>query len=134
MPTTAAGKLSTTRYLGIPLKKVHVASRPAITSSSLCCSMGQTKQWREWHSTMTRAHTALRLPVARSVIIPNRPKSASATSPGGVSAIRTVVLLRLRQFRFATKRCSEVYDTAQPRIASNSWMRVICNRSPVSHW
>ena len=50
---------------------------------------------------MTMAHTALRLPVAGSVIIPSRPKSASATSPGGVSAIRTVVLLGRRQFRFS---------------------------------
>ena len=69
--------------------------------------MGQTKQWREWHSTMTMAHTALRLPVTGSVIMPNRPKSASATSPGGVSAMRTVVLLRRRQLRLMTKRRSD---------------------------
>ena len=36
--------------------------------------------------------------------MPNRPKSISATSPGAVSSIRTVVWLRRRQFRFRTKR------------------------------
>ena len=41
------GKLSMTRYLGMPPKKAHAASRPAITSASFCCCMGQTKQWRE---------------------------------------------------------------------------------------
>ena len=66
--------------------------------------------------------------------MPNRPKSASATSPGGVSAIRTVVLLRRRQLRLSTKRHSDGDDTTHPRSASNSWMRVICNRSRVSHW
>ena len=96
--------------------------------------MGQTKQWREWHITMTMAHTALRLPVAGSVIMPNLPKSASATSPGGVSAIRTVVLLRRRQFRFTMNRRSDGYDTWHPRMVNNSWMRVICRRSLVIHW
>jgi len=38
--------------------------------------------------------------VAGSVIMPRRPKSASATWPGGVSPIRTVIRLGLRQFRF----------------------------------
>ena len=33
-PATAAGKLSMTRYLGMPPKKAQAASRPAITSSS----------------------------------------------------------------------------------------------------
>ena len=94
--------------------------------------MGQTKQWREWHSTMTMAHTALRWPVAGSGIMLNRPKSASATSPGAVSAIRTVVLLRRRQWRLSTKRHRDGYDTAHPRSASNSGMRVSCYRSPAS--
>ena len=79
-----------TKHLGMLLKNAH-AARPAIMSGSLCCCMGQTKQCREWQSTMTMAQTALRLPVARSVIMPNRPKSASAASPGGVSTIRTAV-------------------------------------------
>ncbi|MDE2842587.1 MAG: hypothetical protein OXN21_04295 [Chloroflexota bacterium] len=35
------------------------------------------------------------------VIIPSRPKSASATSRGGVSAVRTMVLLPCPQVRFA---------------------------------
>ena len=96
--------------------------------------MGQTEQWREWHSTITMPHTALRLPIAGSVIMPNRPKSASATSPGGVSAMRTVVLLRRRQLRFTMKRRTDGYDTWHPRMASNSWMRVICRRSLVIHW
>ena len=71
--------------------------------------------------------------MAGSVIMPNRPKSASATSPGGVSAIRTVVLLRRRQLRLMMKRRSEGYDTSHPRMASSSWMRVICSRSLVIH-
>ena len=125
-----SGKLSMTRYLGMPPKKAHAASRPAITSASFCCCMGQTKQWREWQSTMTMAHTALRLPVAGSVIMPNRPKSASATSPGGVSAIRTVVLLRRRQLRFTMKRRSDGYDTWHPRRASNSG----CGSSATGRW
>ena len=80
---------------------------------------------------MIMAQTALRLPVAGSVIMPNRPKSASATSPGGVSAIRTVVLLRRRSC--GHPRRSDGYDTWHPRRASNSWM-LICNRSLVIHW
>ena len=83
---------------------------------------------------MISAHTTLRLPVAGSVIIPNRPKSASATSPGSVSAIRTVRTLRRPQLRFTMNRRSDEYDTWQPRTASNSWMRVTYSRSPVSHW
>ena len=47
--------------------------------------------------------------------------------------MRTVALLRLRQLRRATKRCREAYDTRQPRSANNSWIRVSCRRSPVSH-
>ena len=123
-----------TRYLGMPPKNAHAASSPAMTSGSLCCIMGQTKQWREWQSTMTMAQIALRLPVAGSVIMPSRPKSASATSPGGVSAIRTVALLRRRQLRLMMKRRSDGYDTRQPRMPSSSWMRVICSRSLVIHW
>ena len=61
---------------------------------------------------MTMAHTAWRRPVAGSVIMPSLPKSASATSPGGVSSIRTVVLLSRRQLRFKMKRRSDGYDTA----------------------
>ena len=83
---------------------------------------------------MISAQTTLRLPVAGSVIIPNRPKSTSATSPGSVSAIRTVRTLRRPQFRFTMKRRNDEYDTGQPRTVSNSWMRVTCSRSPVSHW
>ena len=83
---------------------------------------------------MISAHTTLRLPVAGSVIIPNRPKSTSATSPGAVSAIRTVRTLHRTQFRFLMKRRNDVYDTSQPRAASNSCTRVTFNRSPVSHW
>ncbi len=64
---------------------------------------------------MTMTQTALRWPVAGSVIMPNQPKSASATSPGGVSAIRTVILLRRRQLRLMMKRRSEGYDTS-PRL------------------
>ena len=121
-------------YLGIPPKKAHAASSPAMTSSNCWLCMGHTKQCREWHSTTTMAHTAWCRPVAGSVIMPSLPKSASATSPGGVSSIRTVVFLSRRQLRFKMKRRSDGYDTTHPRTASNSWMRVICNRSPVSHW
>ena len=78
---------------------------------------------------MISAHTARRRPVAGSVIIPNRPKSTSATSPGAVSSMRTVVWLRRRQFRFRTKRRNDGYDTGHPRAASNSRMRVNCSRS-----
>ena len=35
VPTTAAGKWSITRYLGMPPKKAHAASRPAMTSPQL---------------------------------------------------------------------------------------------------
>ncbi len=52
-------------------------------------------------------HGPDRLALAGSVIMPNRPKSASATSPGGVSAIRTVVLLGLCRLRFTMKRRSD---------------------------
>ena len=39
-PATAAGKLSMTRYFGMPPKKAQAASRPAITSSSLWPKVG----------------------------------------------------------------------------------------------
>ena len=45
---------------------------------------------------------------------------ASATFPGGVSSIRTVVLLGLRQLRLVMKRRRDWYDTVHPRAASNS--------------
>ena len=83
---------------------------------------------------MINAQTTFRRPVAGSVIIPSLPKSTSATSPGSVSAIRTVRTLRRPQFRFLMNRRDDVYDTVQPRTASNSWTRVTFNRSPVSHW
>ena len=54
--------------------------------------------------------------------------------PGGVSSIRTVVLLCLLQLRLWMKRRSDWYDTGHPRPSSNSWMRVTNSRSPVSHW
>ena len=44
VPTMAAGQLSIAKYLGMPPKKAHAASRPAMTSSNFCCCMGQTKQ------------------------------------------------------------------------------------------
>ena len=40
---TAAGKLSMTRYLGMPPKKAQAASSPAMTSSSFWLKVGQTK-------------------------------------------------------------------------------------------
>ena len=46
----------------------------------------------------------------------------------GVS-IRTVIVPSLRQFRFRMKRGRDGYDTEQPRLASSSWIRVICSRS-----
>ena len=58
------GEIVDDQVLGHAAEEAHAASRPAMTSASLCCCMGQTKQWREWHITMTMAHTALRLPVA----------------------------------------------------------------------
>ena len=91
-----------------------------MTSSSVWPKVGQTKQCREYPSTTISAHTARRCPVSGSWIRPSRPKSTSATSPGGVSPIRTVVLLRLLQFRFWMKRRSDWYDTGQPRPNSNS--------------
>ena len=83
---------------------------------------------------MISARTTLRLPVAGSVIIPNLPKSASATSTGSVSDIRTVRTQRLPQFRFRMNRRNEVHHTVQSRAANNSWIRATFNRSPVSHW
>ena len=43
-----------------------------------------------------------------SWIRPNLPKSTPATYPGGVSSIRTVVLLRLFQLRFWMKRLNDL--------------------------
>ena len=128
------GEIVDDQVAGHTAENAHAASRPDITSSSFGLCVGQTKQCREYDNTMISAHTALRLPVAGSVIIPNRPKSTSATSPGSVSAIRTVRTLRRPQFRFLMKRRNDVYDTTQPRAASNFWIRVTFNRSPVSHW
>ncbi len=95
-------------------KKAHVSSKPAITSSSFWLCVGQTKQCREYDSTMISARTTLRLPVAGSLIIPNLTKSASAISPGSVSAIRTMRTLRPPQFRFRINRRNDVHDTLQP--------------------
>ena len=118
----------------MPPKKAQADSSPAITSSKVWPKVGQRKQCLEWPRTSSRPHTVRRRPVPGSWTSPSRPKSISATSPGGVSSIRTVAALRrLRQLRRATKRCREVYDTRQPRSPSNSWMRVSSMRSPVSH-
>ena len=38
--------------------------------------------------------------------------------------MRTVVVRLRRQPRRVTKRCSELYETAQPRSERSSWMRV----------
>ena len=54
--------------------------------------------------------------------------SLSHLSRRGVS-IRTVIVPSLRQFRFKMKRGRDGYDTEQPRLASRSWIRVICSRS-----
>ena len=58
---------------------------------------------------MISAHTARRRPVAGSVIIPNRPKSTSATSPGAVSSMRTVVWLPVANS--ASERSGATTDT-----------------------
>ena len=44
---TAGGKLSMTKYLGMPPKKAQADSRPAMTSSSFWLQVGQTKQCLE---------------------------------------------------------------------------------------
>ena len=108
------GEIVNDQIAGHAAKKAHVASKPAITSSSFWLCVGQTKQCREYDSTMISARTTLRLPVARSVIIPNLPMSASAISLGTVSAIRTVRTLRPPQFRFRINRRNDVHDTVQP--------------------
>ena len=97
VPTIRAPKLSMTRYLGTPPKRANAAFKPAITYSSIWRCVGHTKQWREYDSTLISAHTTVSLPVAGSVIIPIRPKSATTASPGSVSAIRTVRKLRRPQ-------------------------------------
>ena len=60
-------------------------------------------------------------------------KSTSTDSPGGISSIRTLALVRLRHLQRATKRYREAYDTWQSSSRNNSWMRVSCSRSPVSY-
>ena len=42
-PASAAGKLSMTRYLGMPPKKAQADSKPAMTSSGFWLKVGQTK-------------------------------------------------------------------------------------------
>ena len=64
---------------------------------------------------MISPHTARRRPVAGSLILANRPKSTSATTPGAVSSMRTVGLAApAAQFRFRTKRRNDGYDTVTP--------------------
>ena len=46
-------------------------------------------------------------PVSGPVMMPRRPKAASAASPGGVSSVRTVVQPALRQLRLTTRRLSD---------------------------
>ena len=46
--------------------------------------------------------------------------------------MRTVVVRLRRQPRRVTKRCTELYETAQPRSESSSWMRVSWSRSEVT--
>ena len=46
-PATATGKVSPTRYLGMPPKNSQAASGPAMTSCSFWLLVGQTKQCRE---------------------------------------------------------------------------------------
>ena len=61
---------------------------------------------------MISAHTARRRPVSGSSIRPRRPKSISATSPGALSSIRTVVALRLCQPRRRMNRPTDAYETS----------------------
>ena len=46
--------------------------------------------------------------------------------------MRTVVVRLRRQPRRVTKRCTELYETAQPRSERSSWMRVNRSRSEVT--
>lgn len=52
---------------------------------------GKTNWWRLYGRTTTSAQTACFFPERTSPSVPSWPKSNSATSPGGHSAIRTVV-------------------------------------------
>ena len=52
-PATTAAKLSMTRYLGMPPKKAHAASKPTMTSSSFWLKVGQTKLCLQWASITT---------------------------------------------------------------------------------
>ena len=67
-------------------------------------------------------------PVRRrwSTIMPNRPKSISATVPGRGVLHPHRGLAAPSQFRFRTKRRNDGYDTGHPRASSNSRMRVSC--------
>ncbi|MFC2032204.1 hypothetical protein ACFLUS_02380 [Chloroflexota bacterium] len=60
------------------------------------------------YRTITMTQTSRFRPLSGSHTIPRRQKSISATSPGAVSAIRTVVRLFLPQPLRAIKRRSEV--------------------------
>src|SRR5439155_700321 len=90
VPATAAGKLSSTRRLGQPWKNTHAFSSPSMVASTVWWISGHKKLWRLYVRVMLKPQIHWPRPVSGLRSRPSRSKSISATSPGGVGAIRTV--------------------------------------------
>ena len=85
---------------------------------------------------MISAHTARRRPVSGSPIRPRRPKSISATSPGALSSIRTVVALRLcqprRRMNRPHRRVRDLASTSRKQLVDAGHLQPI-GRQPRVH-
>ena len=85
---TTGLRLSGTRTLNMPPKKLHADSQPAITATVVCGNVRYTKQYRENTAVNTSACSFRRR--SPSAIIPRYPKSICTSSPGFPSATGTV--------------------------------------------
>ena len=93
-PATAAGKLSITRYLGTPSKKAQAASNPSSDHvhellaerrpDEAVPRVGQDDDQRPYRTAATGLRVLYQAQTTEA-------KSISATSPGALSSIRTVV-------------------------------------------
>ena len=101
---TAAGKLLMTKYLGMPPKKAqagdHLLQLLPVGGPQEAVSRAGQHHYQGPHRAV-----AARLLVWMK---PRRPKSSSATSPGPLCSIRTVLALRCRQVSRCKKRRSDV--------------------------
>ena len=91
-PHTVAGKLLVARHWDIPPKKTRRGFQSGDDPVQILVLHGPHPRHR---------------PVSGPVMMPRRPKAASAASPGGVSSVRTVVQPALRQLRLTTRRLSD---------------------------